>query len=40
MLAKRKKEADLALADDEEDNFKVKISVADFEILKQAKLHQ
>ena len=29
-LAKMKKEADLALADDEQDNFKVKISVSDF----------
>ena len=36
-LAKRKKEADLALADDEQDNFKVKISMEDWEILKQAK---
>ena len=33
-LAKRKKEADLALADDEQDNFKVKISMEDYEILK------
>ena len=29
-LAKMKKEADLALADDEQDNFKVKISVSDY----------
>ena len=29
-LAKMKKEADLALVDDEEDNFKVKISLGDF----------
>ena len=36
-IAKRKKEADLALADDEQDNFKVKISMEDWEILKQAK---
>lgn len=37
-LAKRKKEADLALADDEQDNFQVKISTQDWEILKRAKL--
>ena len=36
-IAKRKKEADLALADDEQDNFKVKISMEDWEILKKAK---
>ena len=37
-LAKAKKEADLQLLDDEADDFKVKISLADFEILKRAKL--
>ena len=37
-LAKAKKEADLQLLDDEDDDFKVKISLADFEVLKRAKL--
>ena len=37
-LAKAKKEADLQLLDDEADDFKVKISLADFEVLKRAKL--
>ena len=35
---KAKKEADLQLLDDEADDFKVKVSLADFEILKRAKL--
>ena len=35
--AREKKEADLALLDDEEDDFKVKISLADYELLQQAK---
>ena len=38
-LAKAKKEADLQLLDDEQDDFRVKISLADFEVLRQAKLH-
>ena len=38
LLAKRKKEADLELLDDEQDNFQVKISLQDFEVLKRAKL--
>ena len=38
-LAKAKKEADLQLLDDEGDDFSVKISLADFEVLKNAKLH-
>ena len=38
-LSKAKKEADLQLLDDEQDDFRVKISLADFELLKQAKLH-
>ena len=37
-LAKAKKEADLQLLEDEDDDFKVKISLADFEVLKRAKL--
>ena len=37
-LAKAKKEADLLLLEEEKDNFRVKISLADYEILKQAKL--
>ena len=37
-LAVQKTEADLQLIDDEEDQFQVKISVQDFEILKLAKL--
>ena len=36
--ARAKKEADLELLNDEADDFKVKISLADFEILKRAKL--
>ena len=39
-LAKAKKEADLQLLDDEADDFKVKISIEDYEILKRAKLAQ
>ena len=39
-LSKAKKEADLQLLDDEADDFKVKISLEDFEILKRAKLQQ
>ena len=35
--ARAKKEADLALLDDEQDDFKVKISLADYELLQQAK---
>ena len=38
-MSKAKKEADLQLLDDEQDDFRVKISLADFELLKQAKLH-
>ena len=37
-LAKAKKEADLDLLEEEKDNFRVKISLADYELLKQAKL--
>ena len=37
-LAKAKKEADLDLLEEEKDDFRVKISLADYEILKQAKL--
>ena len=37
-LSKAKKEADLQLLDDEGDDFKVKISLADYEVLKRAKL--
>ncbi len=37
-LSKAKKQADLQLLDDEEDDFKVKISLQDFDILKRAKL--
>ena len=37
-MSKAKKEADLQLLDDEADDFKVKISLEDFEILKRAKL--
>ena len=39
-LAKAKKEADLELVNDEQDDFRVKISLADFELLKQLKLQQ
>jgi glycine cleavage system pyridoxal-binding protein P len=39
-LSKAKKQADLQLLDDEEDDFKVKISLQDFDILKRAKLQQ
>ena len=35
--ARAKKEADLALLDDEQDDFKVKISLADYELLQAAK---
>ena len=38
-MSKAKKEADLQLLDDEQDDFRVKISLSDFELLKQAKLH-
>jgi hypothetical protein len=38
ILARAKKQADLELLRDEKDDFKVKISLADYEILKQAKL--
>jgi hypothetical protein len=34
----QKKEADIALLDDEDDGFKVRISVRDFEVLKKAKV--
>lgn len=37
-LAKKKREADLLLLNDEDDGFKVRVSLADFEVLKQAKL--
>ena len=37
-LAKQKREADLLLLNDEDDGFKVRVSMADFEVLKQAKL--
>ncbi len=37
-LAKAKKEADLELLEEEKDDFIVKISLADYELLKQAKL--
>ena len=37
-LAKAKKEADLDLLEEEKDDFRVKISLADYEILKKAKL--
>ena len=36
--ARQKKEADLAILDDEEDDFKVKISLKDYELLKEAKV--
>ena len=39
-LSKAKKHADLMLLDDEADDFKVKISMEDFEILRRAKLQQ
>ena len=40
-VLKLKKEADIELAsDDDEDNFRVKISQKDFEILKRAKLQE
>ena len=35
--ARAKKEADLALLDDEQDDFKVKISLGDYELLQEAK---
>ena len=38
-LAKAKKEADLELLEEEKDDFRVKISLADYELLKQAKLY-
>ena len=37
-LAKAKKEADLQLLEEEKDDFRVKISLAYYEILKKAKL--
>ena len=37
-LAKQKREADLLLLNDEDEGFKVRVSMADFEVLKQAKL--
>ena len=37
-LAKQKKEADLLLLNDEDECFKVRISLADFEVLKRAKI--
>jgi hypothetical protein len=37
-LAKQKKEADLLLLNDEDEGFKVRISLRDFEVLKRAKL--
>ena len=37
-LAKAKKAADLELLEEEKDDFRVKISLADYELLKQAKL--
>ena len=39
-LSKAKKQADLLLLDDEADDFRVKISMEDFEILRRAKLQQ
>lgn len=39
-LAKAKKEADLELANDEQDDFRVKISLSDYEMLKQFKMQQ
>ena len=39
-LSKAKKQADLQLLDDEADDFRVKISMEDFEILRRAKLQQ
>ena len=39
-LSKAKKQADLQLLDDEADDFKVKITMEDFEILRRAKLQQ
>ena len=39
-VLKLKKEADLELASDGEDDFRVKISQKDFEILKRAKLQE
>ena len=37
-MSKAKKEADLQLLDDEADDFRVKITMEDFEILRRAKL--
>lgn len=37
-VAKRKKEADLQLLNDEDDGFRVKISLADNDVLKKYKL--
>ena len=37
-MAKRKKEADLLLIDDEDDGFRVKIKLGDFDVLKKYKL--
>ena len=37
-LSKQKKEADLLLINDEDDGFKVRVSLADFEVLKRFKL--
>ena len=37
-LAKQKKQADLLLLNDEDDGFKVRVSMADYEVLKRAKL--
>ena len=37
-LAKQKKQADLLLLNDEDDGFKVRVSMADYEVLKEAKL--
>ena len=38
--SRRKKEADLRLLDDEQDNFRVKVSQEDFELLKRIKQGQ
>ena len=37
-VMKRKKEADLELLDDEDDGFRVKVSLADHNVLKKYKL--
>lgn len=37
-LAKQKKQADLLLLNDQDDGFKVRVSMADYEVLKRAKL--